>query len=192
VGTDGLRSLVATALLHPVMTGTRGPFSSFAEATWEHSQYAAACAELHAVQIEGVDAFSARLLVLLRGLASNTVFRIAREHCATSTDLPPAAMAKLLDDWGIPTALRIAESWQLPNGLCGVLAAPDEPGLARSLHFGRLAGALLLLVNRGHMRELSARAIVLADAEGHRRADLDRLWSRLAILHLVATRGSSN
>ena len=38
VGTDGLRSLVATALLHPVMTGTRGSFSSFAEATWEHSQ----------------------------------------------------------------------------------------------------------------------------------------------------------
>jgi hypothetical protein len=58
VGTDGLRSLVATALLHPVMTGTRGPFSSFAEATWEHSQYSAACAELHAAQIEDSDAFS--------------------------------------------------------------------------------------------------------------------------------------
>ena len=50
VGTDGLRSLVATALLHPVMTGAQGPFSSFAEATWEHSQYAASCAELHATR----------------------------------------------------------------------------------------------------------------------------------------------
>src|SRR6185295_16643820 len=76
LGTDGLRSLVATALLHPVMTGTRGPFSSFAEFTWEHGQYAAACAELHAARIERTDAFSARLLVLLLGLASNTVFRI--------------------------------------------------------------------------------------------------------------------
>src|SRR5688572_109111 len=27
VGTDGLRSLIATALLHPVMTGTRGPYA---------------------------------------------------------------------------------------------------------------------------------------------------------------------
>src|SRR5215510_1389397 len=81
VGTDGLRSLVATALLHPVMTGARGPFSSFAEFTWEHGKYAAACAELHAARIERVDAFGARLLVLLLGLASNTVFRIAREHC---------------------------------------------------------------------------------------------------------------
>jgi hypothetical protein len=180
-----LRSLVATALLHPVMTGTPGRFSSFAEATWEHGQYSAACAELHAAHIEAADAFSARLLVLLLGLASNTVFRIAREHCLADNDIPPAAMAKLLEDWAPTMALRIAENWQLPKSLCAVLSTPDDPGLARSLHFGRLAGALLILVNQGHMRELSARAIVLAD---DRRAEVDRLWSRLAITHLAATR----
>jgi HD-like signal output (HDOD) protein len=186
VGTDGLRSLVATALLHPVMTGTRGPFSSFAESTWEHSQYAAGSAELHAVRIERVDPFSARLLVMLLGLASNSVFRIAREHCPDVGNLRPAAMAKLLDDWVPSTALRIAENWQLPAQLRGVMSAPAEAGLARSVRFGRLAGALLLLVNRRHMRELSARAIVLAD--DHRRAEVDRLWSRLAIMHLAAGR----
>jgi HD-like signal output (HDOD) protein len=186
VGTDGLRSLVATALMHPVMTGTQGPFASFAEATWEHSQYAASCAELHATRVEGVDAFSARLLALLLGLASNSVFRIAREHCPAVNDIRPAAMAKLLDDWVQPTALRIAGNWQLPAELCNVLSAPAEPGLARSLRFGRLAGALIVLVNRGHLRELSARAIVLAD--DHRRVQVDRLWSRLAIMHLASMR----
>jgi HD-like signal output (HDOD) protein len=186
VGTDGMRSLVATALLHPVMTGTQGPFSSFAEATWEHSQYAASCAELHAVHMEGADAFSARLLVLLRGLASNAVFRIAREHCLTANNIRPVVLARLLEDWVPPTALSIAESWELPRDLCNVLSAPAEPGLACSLRFGRLAGALLILVNHAHMRELSARAIVLAD--DHRRARVDRLWSRLAIMHLAATR----
>ncbi|MBC8024725.1 MAG: HDOD domain-containing protein [Steroidobacteraceae bacterium] len=186
VGTDGLRSLIATALLHPVMTGTRGPYSSFAEATWEHSQYAAGCAELHAARIEGADTFNARLLALLLGLASNAVFRIAREHCMTGSQCArPAVMAKLFDDWVPPTAQRIAESWQLPADLLGVLAAPAETGLARSLRFGRMAGALLLLVNHGHMRELSARAIILAD---DRRAEVDKLWSRLVILHLTATR----
>jgi HD-like signal output (HDOD) protein len=186
LGTDGLRSLVATALLHPVMTGTRGPFSSFAEATWEHGQFAAACAEQHAARIERVDAFSARLLVLLLGLASNAVFRIAREHCPLEAEgVRPAALAKLLDQWVSPMALRIAESWQLPADLRCALAIPRGPGLARSVHFGRLAGALLILVNRGHVRELSARAIVLAD-DHH--PDVDRLWSRLAIKHLVAKR----
>ena len=186
VGTDGLRSLVATALLHPVMTGAQGRFSSFAEATWEHSQYAASCAELHAARVERVDAFSARLMALLVGLASNAVFRIAREHCAAVSDIRPVAMARLLDEWVRPTALRIAGDWQLPAELCIALSAPAGPGLARSLRFGQLAGALLILVNRGHLRELSARAIVLADDQ--RRAEIDRLWSRLAIMHLSATR----
>lgn len=186
VGTDGLRALVTTALLHPVMTGTRGPYSSFAEAIWEHGEHAATCAELHAMRIERADAFSARLLVLLLGLASNAVFRIAREHCHFETNgLRPVAIAKLLDDWASPTALRIAESWDLPTDLRTALAIPRGPGLARSVHFGRLAGALLILVNRGHMRELSARAIVLAD-DHH--PDVDRVWSRLAIAHLTPAR----
>jgi HD-like signal output (HDOD) protein len=182
VGTDGLRSLVTTALLHPVMTGTRGPYSSFAEATWEHGEYAAACAELHAARIERVDAFSARLLSLVLALAGNTVFRIAREHCLSEAGVSPAAVSRLLDEWVAPTALRIAESWELPADLHCALAIPRGPGLARSVHFGRLAGALLILVNRGHMRELSARAIVLAD---DRHPDVDRLWSRVAIAHLA-------
>ena len=124
--------------------------------------------------------------MLLLGLASNTVFRIAREHCPRAGNIRPTAMAKLLDDWVPPIALRIAENWQLPSELCNVLSRPAAPGLARSLRFGRLAGALLVLVNRGQMRELSARAIVLADY--HRRVDVDRLWSRLAIMHLAAKR----
>jgi HD-like signal output (HDOD) protein len=186
VGTDGLRSLAATALLHPVMTGKRGPYSSFAEAIWEHGELAAACAELHAARVERADAFSARLLVLVLGLASNAVFRIVREHSLSEAGVRPAAVAKLLDDWVPSTALRIAESWQLPADFRSALGFPDGPGLARSVRFGRLAGALLILVNEGQMREFSARALVLAD--DHRRSEVDRLWSRLAIAHLTATR----
>ena len=142
LGTDGLRSLVTTALLHPVMTGTRGPFSSFAEATWEHGQYAAACAELHATRIERADAFSARLLVLLLGIASNAVFRIAREHCALEAEgVRPAALAKLLEHWAPPTALRIAECWDLPTDLRTALAIPRGPGLARSIALRAIGGS---------------------------------------------------
>jgi hypothetical protein len=54
------------------------------------------------------------------------------------------------------------------------------------VRFGRLAGALLILVNEGQMREFSARALVLAD--DHRRSEVDRLWSRLAFAHLTPTR----
>ena len=170
-----------------MLTAGRGPFASFPEITWDHSQHAAAAAELHAQRIERVDPFGARLLVLLYGLAINTVFRIVRDECLSGSALMrPAAMVQLLDEWAAPTAIRIAEKWQLPSALIQALTEPRAEGLARSLRFGRLAGALLLLTNRGHMRELSARAIVLADDV--RRAQVDRLWTRLATAFLVATR----
>jgi HD-like signal output (HDOD) protein len=187
VGTDGLRSLAASALLHPVMTGKRGPYSSFAEAIWEHSERSAACAELHAARVERADAFGARLVVLVLGLASNAVFRIVRDQCTTEAGVRPAAVAKLLEKWVPATALSIAENWELPADLRSALEFPDGPGLARSVRFGRLAGALLILVNRGRLREISARAIVLADDQ-KRAAQVEQLWSRVAIAHLASTR----
>jgi HD-like signal output (HDOD) protein len=184
VGTAGIRSLVTTALLHPVMTATRGPFSAFPEAIWEQTQYAASAAEMHGAQIEHVDVFSARLVTLLHGLATNTVFRIIREECiAANIEVKPETLAWLLEDWVGPTAARIAMSWELPIEHRTALASrPYENALARSLLFGRLAGAQIILVKRGLIKESAARATLLAHE--HRRVQIDRLWSKLAVTHL--------
>lgn len=184
VGTAGIRSLVTTALMHPVLTASRGPFATFPETIWEHTQFAAAAAELHGAQIEHVDVFSARLVTLLHGLATNTVFRIVRDECvATNIEVKPDALAWLLEDWVGPTAARIAVSWQLPIEHRTALASrPIENALARSLLFGRLAGAQIVLVKRGKIKEDAARATLLAHE--HRRVQIDRLWSKLAVAHL--------
>jgi HD-like signal output (HDOD) protein len=186
VGTEGIRSIIATALLHPVMTMRHGAFAAFPQAIWEHTQYSAAAAELHGAQVEHVDVFSARLVALLHGLASNAVFRIVREECleTAGTEVQSGALVRMLEDWVGPTAVRIAESWQLPLEHRTALAAhPSQNALARSLRFGRLAGAQIVLVKRGLIKEAAARATLLADE--HRRVQIDRLWARLAALHLA-------
>jgi hypothetical protein len=184
VGPVGIRSLVTTALLHPVMTASRGPFAGFPETIWEHTQYAAAAAELHGAHVEHVDLFSARLVTLLHGLATNTVFRILREECiATNIEVQPDTLAWLLEDWVGPTAARIAVNWQLPiEHRIALASRPIENALARSLLFGRLAGAQIVMVKRGRIKEDAARATLLAHE--HRRVQIDRLWSRLAAAHL--------
>lgn len=191
VGTDGIRSVIATALLQPVMTSNAGPFAKFPETIWEQTQYSAAAAETHAVQVENADAFSARLLALLHGLATNTAFRIVRDECLARRELPvnPAVVAELLDRWIAPIALRIAESWELPESLRAALAADGaDHALGRSLYFGRLAGAQILLIKRGRMKESAARATLLAgDA---RRMRIDRVWQRLVTV-LLAPRQQS-
>jgi HD-like signal output (HDOD) protein len=186
VGIDGIRSVIATALLQPVMTESSGPFAKFPETIWEQTQYSAAAAEIHATHVEDTDAFSARLLALLHGLATNTVFRIVRDESLArgEVQLNPGVVADLLDRWVTPTALRIAESWELPDPVCSALAANGgEQALGRSLHFGRLAGAQILLVMRGRVKESAARATLLAGDS--RRMRIDRVWSRLASAWLV-------
>lgn len=184
VGTAGIRSLVTTALLHPVMSASHGRFAAFPETIWDHTQYAAAAAEMHGAQVEHVDVFSARLVTLLHGLATNTVFRIVRDECvAAKTEVTPHTLAWLLEDWVGPTAARIAVAWQLPiEHRIALASRPVENPLARSLLFGRLAGAQIVLVKRGKIKEDAARATLLAHE--HRRVQIDRLWSKLAAANL--------
>jgi HD-like signal output (HDOD) protein len=181
VGTDGIRSVIATALMHPVMSSGTGWFARFPETVWEQTQYSADAAEAHALAIEGVDGFSARMLALLHGLATNTVFRIVRDAVVDGRhEAAKPAVVRLLDTWVVPTAQRIAVAWDLPPELQAVLAAePREHPLGRSLSFGRLAGSQIVMVRRGRIKESSARAIVLASDP--RRMQLDRLWNRLAV-----------
>jgi HD-like signal output (HDOD) protein len=180
VGTDGIRSVIATSLIHPVMATGTGWFAKFPEIIWEQTQYAADAAEAHALQVERVDGFSARLLALLYGLSINTVFRIVRDEVLVGRDASAKpAVAQLLDRWVLPTAQRIAGNWDLPQELQTMLAWPHEQTpLGRSLFFGRLAGAQIVMVRHGLIKEASARATLLA--ADTRRVQIDRLWARLA------------
>lgn len=180
VGTDGIRSVIATALVHPVMACGSGWFAKFPETIWEQTQYAADAAEAHAQNVERVDGFSARLLALVHGLAINTVFRIVRDEVLVGrNESAKPAVAKLLEQWVAPTARRIAASWDLPSELQQVLDSPPEQSpLGRSLFFGRLAGAQIVMIRRGRVKEASARATLLASDS--QRVQVGRLWSRLA------------
>src|SRR5262245_14738626 len=82
VGVQGIRSIIATALLQPVMSGGSGAFSRFPELVWEHTLYSASAAEQHAVQIERSEPFVSQLVGLLYGLSAIVVFRIVRDQFA--------------------------------------------------------------------------------------------------------------
>jgi HD-like signal output (HDOD) protein len=184
VGIDGIRGIIATALLHPVMSARQGLFATFPETIWEQTLYAADAAEMHAVHVEKTNGFGARLLALLHGLATNTVFRIVRDESLADrgVETRPAVVA-LLGQWTAPTARRIATTWEMPNELQSALDdAPGQGALHRSMSFGRLAGAQILMVKRGRVKESSARAILLAGDD--RRRQIDRVWNRLAAAHL--------
>ena len=188
VGVQGIRSIIATALLQPVMSGSGGTYSRFPELVWEHTLYAASAAEMHTVQIEKAEPFVSQLVGLLYGLSAIVVFRIVRDQFAAHPHLnpTPGSIARMLETWVAPTAGRIAVSWELPERVQYALESQTlaaelqmENALGRSLKFGRVTGSVIVLCRLGRISEVEARAIVLAGDTGRRR-DVERVWDRLA------------
>jgi HD-like signal output (HDOD) protein len=186
LGTDGVRSLVAVALVQPVFQSTSGEFSRFAETIWEHACRAGTAAEMRAVTMASPDPFAAQLLALVTGLGEIVVFRVALEQYASRPTLAPnaTAIAALLEAHEGRVARRIASSWELPFGILEALEdpLPGKPvtaaaSLRRSLRFGLHAGALAVLAMHGVIDDATGLASLAAAGGAGQR--FERLWVRL-------------
>lgn len=185
LGIEGLRSMIAAALLQPVFR-ISGSFAHFGEVTWEHSLYAAAAAEGDAALVENADPFAAQLLSLIMGLATIVVFSVAQDAFLARQRAPEAAtIASLIDAHAVSVARQIAASWELSEridtALAEQLATPSAPAsaLGRCLQFGGFIGALAVLRSRGVIDDQTAHA-VLQSAETATGAN-ERIWTRLRL-----------
>lgn len=187
VGTDGIRQLIAVALMQPVMQVGDGAFGRCPAVIWEHTLLAAAAAAEHARRIEHGDAFAAQMLGLLHGLGAIIVVQVLRDEYARRPELAPdpGVAAALLDQWAAPTARRVAQGWELSARIAQALddqQRPDAPGeltpLGRSLRFGRAAGALAMLHRHGRIEEAEAQAW-LARLDSRHEA-VSRIWERIS------------
>jgi len=183
LGTDGIRQIIAAALVQPVMGSSGGAFADFPSIMWDHALLSAAAAAEHAKLVERDDAFAAQLLGLVHGLGAIVVVQVLRDRYARQPGLVPDARvaSALLDNWTAPTARRIAESWKLSDRIAQALgeqAPPDGTNpLGRSLRFGRQAGALAMLCKHGRIDAAEAARLVAGlDA----RADIGAgIWKRM-------------
>lgn len=152
VGTDGIRRLVATALVQPVMGAPgEGVFGHLASLVWEHTGLASAAAAEHARRRSNGQAFVAQLTALMLGLGTAVVVRTVREQYLRRPSLSPdgEVVAALLHGWSVPTAGRIAAPWELTRQIGPTLEAlggdGSTAGPVGSLRFGSIAASLALL-----------------------------------------------
>ena len=127
LGTDGLRSLVSTALMQPIFRIAGASFPRFPEIAWEHTFRAASAAVPYAVIVEKSDPFAAELLSLLLGLARIVDFSRGagplRQRARTAAGCEPDR--SLLDSQSVPTARRIGASWELTERTLSALGSGD-------------------------------------------------------------------
>lgn len=186
IGTEGIRSLIAAALVQPVFRVSGGEFTQFPEVVWEHTFLAANAAETYAAVVVNSDPFAAQLLALMNGLGSIVVFRVALDQYASRTGVRPdaATIVSLLDAHASKVARQIAASWDLSGRILAALEdqtpgamAHDPTPLGRSLRFGRFIAALAMLNAKGIVDDAAAKASLLAN--GASGAHFERIWERL-------------
>lgn len=185
LGIEGMRSLVAAALMQPVFDVQGGGFSRFGDVTWQHTLASASAAESHAVMLESADPFAAQLLALMTGLATIVVFTVAIDEYQSRHLQPhPKVLMTLIDSQTAPVARQIAASWQLSERIMLALTDQSSPQgsgmspLGRSLQFGRFLGALAVL----HQRQLLDDDAVSAALQtgGSQASAYERVWAKRA------------
>ena len=186
LGSDGLRSLIATALVQPIFqVSMAGGFPRFPQIVWDHALLSAHAAIPHAALVERVDQFAAELLCLVTGLAEIVLFRAAMDHYTNTPrrgQPAPVVMASLLASKSATFAWHIGASWELSELMLAALeeqmvaSEPTTP-LGRSLRFGRCAGALAVLRTNSVIDDATAR-LSLPEA-GMSPAHLKCMWKRL-------------
>jgi HD-like signal output (HDOD) protein len=188
LGTDGLRSLVASSILQPIFQiNSAKVFSRFPEIVWDHAQRSAHAAIPHAALVERTDAFGAELLCLITGLAEIILFRATIDHCENNPEQKkhrptPQLIAALLASQAPVFAWRLGAEWELSELMLAALeeqtvtAEPTTP-LGRSLRFGRIAGALAVLHTNSIVDDTTVR-LSLPEA-GLSPPHMKCMWSRL-------------
>lgn len=182
LGTDGMRSLLATAILQPVFRQPRGYFDNFATITWEHAQRTAAAAA--ACAIGNTDPFIAQLIGLLGPLARIVLFRLTME---TYRDYPeiqprPEVFIRAMQVQGPNVAGFIASTWELSDPSIRALQEQTDkipPGtmspLGQAIYFGELCGALAMLAKRGNYSEEGAHTLLME--QGLNRQTTLEIWA---------------
>lgn len=183
LGTDGLRSLLATAILQPVFRQPKGHFDNFAAVTWEHAQRTAAASEMCARVLGNADPFIAQLIGLLGPLARIVLFRLTMDTYREFEDLEPRAevFIRAMQLQAPNVAGFIASTWELSDPSIRALQEQTDkipPGtmspLGQAIYFGELCGALTLLTKRGTYSEEGAQALLME--QGLTRKITQEMW----------------
>ena len=169
LGVDGLRGLMAVAILQPVFRLPRGYFDSFADIIWEQAQRCAAGAEKYAAFTRTSDPFIAQLLGLLGSLARIVLFRLTVDMYREHPNVLPRAevFIRSMQLHAPDLACRIAQSWELSDLATTALREQADrvpPGqmrpLGRATYFGELAGMLTVLAARDEYSWDAAEALL--------------------------------
>lgn len=171
VGNDGLETLLASALVQPVLNLEDLDHRRMAAVLWRHAQLASASAADHARLVEGIDPLPLHLAAQLPSLANLLVVRNLDR--LSNMPLDPLAQLQLLQRSQYALSAGIARRWELSEAVVEALAERQGPTW-QALEFGRRFAWAWMQVEQGQLQEAHAREALAAHSPPH---VVDWVWN---------------
>ena len=158
LGLDGLKSLLANALMRDVVRIRPIYFRMFGEHLWTHSQDCARACH-HMARGRGTDRAQAYLLGLIHDVGKIVIFQLLVESFqwfAPGTDPRPEVFVKMIADNANALSLQVAREWGFPDYYIDALAEfrdkavdAERSPLGETLFYGNLLAEAQGLLQRG-------------------------------------------
>ncbi len=169
LGLDGLKSLVAAAVMEPVLKFSDDQFRDFSNTVWEQALDSAFAAQNYAQKTDPGVCFSANLMALISSVAQVVLFRFTHSVYEKFYQCEPNAetIVEVLETQSDYVVRQIMKSWELGEELMDSLddyfrqRPLDQCNtLSKALYYGCLVGRLSVLLKRNRMTVLEARRIL--------------------------------
>jgi len=169
LGIQGLRSILSTAVMQPIIQCKSPFFIHFGKKLWDHSVCCAVSCQIIAAQ-EGHEPFKAYLTGLIHDIGKITVFTQLTQQLKLNPDdkKPPAhVFMYLMEKFANELSYTIAKDWAFPDDIVEAIKAQigvHDPasltGLGSVLYRSNQASIAYMLMNSGVLSDSQAQVLL--------------------------------
>lgn len=169
LGIQGLRSILSTAVMQPIIHCRSPFFVHFGKKLWDHSLCCAVACQVIAAQ-DGEEPFKAYLLGLIHDIGKITVFTQLTQQLKLSPEdkKPPAhVFVHLMEKFANELSHTIAKDWAFPDDIADAIKAQisvRDPaslsGFGSILYRANQACVAYMLMNNGVLTESQAHVLL--------------------------------
>lgn len=170
LGIQGLRSILSSAVMQPIIQCKSPFFIHFGKKLWDHSLCCAVSCQVIALQ-EGHEPFKAYLTGLIHDIGKITVFTQLTQQLKLNPDdkKPPAhVFVYLMEKFAPELSCWIAKDWGFPDDIVNAIKAQvnvKDPaqltGMANMLYRANQASIAYLLTSQGVLTESQAQMLLI-------------------------------
>jgi HD-like signal output (HDOD) protein len=170
LGIQGLRSILSSAVMQPIIHCKSPFFLHFGKKLWDHSLCCAVSCQIIAVQ-EGHEPFKAYLTGLIHDIGKITVFTQLTQQLKLNPDekKPPAhVFVHLMEKFSAELSYWIAKDWGFPDDIVNAIKAqvgvkdPSQlAGMGSMLYRANQASIAYMLMNQNVLTESQAQMLLM-------------------------------